>query len=74
MTTMFNKRRWLPVSVPGLICVGLVLYFVLSRPCITKSNFNRIKNGMTRVEVEAILGMATSSEKDEIRLAEEQSC
>jgi hypothetical protein len=54
-----TKRRW--VVLVGLLAVGVcltlaVLALLPPRPGVTKANFDRIEDGMTRQEVERILG------------------
>jgi hypothetical protein len=40
----------------GLVCVGFIVVANLSLPGVTKANFDRIQDNMTRREVENILG------------------
>jgi hypothetical protein len=58
---MMTKKRYLGVTalLAGLVCVGFLGYFVIplaSGPSVTKVNFDRIQLGMTKAEVQAILG------------------
>jgi hypothetical protein len=44
------------------ICIGVVsgaIIMLPARPCLSKANFDRIEMGMTREEVERILGQPT---------------
>lgn len=53
------KRRWLWLGLLVAAIAGVVLTVLAllpPRPGITKENFDRIEEGMTRPEVEAILG------------------
>jgi hypothetical protein len=55
--TMTKKRLLLIASVPLTIAVTLgVLAMLPPSPGVTKANFDRIQDGMTRAEVEQILG------------------
>jgi hypothetical protein len=54
-----TKRRW--VVLVGLLAVGVCLTLaglalLPPRPGVTQANFDRIEDGMTREEVERILG------------------
>jgi hypothetical protein len=52
-----KKRILLIASLPLAIAVTLgILAMLPPRPGVTKANFDRIQEGMKRVEVEAILG------------------
>jgi hypothetical protein len=54
-----HKTRWLLLGLLLACLVGValvVLALLPSRPGITKENFDRIEEGMTRAEVEAIFG------------------
>ena len=56
---MTKKRRYLISAGLLAACVGLalgVLAMLPPRPGVTKANFDRIKNGMTLTELEAIFG------------------
>jgi hypothetical protein len=54
---MTKKRLLLIASLPLTIAVTLcVLAMPPPRPGVTKANFDRIKKGMTKAEVEAIFG------------------
>jgi hypothetical protein len=53
------KRRYLTVAGILAVCICLtlgVLAIMPPRPGVTKANFDRIEEGMTLPEVEAILG------------------
>jgi hypothetical protein len=54
-----RKTRWLLIGLL-LACIGGVVLVVVALlpppPGITKENFDRIEVGMTRAEIEAILG------------------
>ena len=53
------KNRWIIATgmLGGFVCAGfLVLALLPARPAVTQANFDRLKEGMTRVEVEAIFG------------------
>jgi hypothetical protein len=53
------KKRYLAVAGLPAVCTCLILVVLAVLPhsaAITKSNFDRIKEGMTLAEVEAILG------------------
>src|SRR5690349_19624110 len=55
------RRRRLLLGVGMLALLGLAGWFMLAhplhpRPVITKANFDRIEEGMTAKQVEAILG------------------
>jgi hypothetical protein len=54
---MRRVRRWLLITVPlaGPLAIALWLSTGRAHP-ITKANFERINYGMTRAEVDAILG------------------
>jgi hypothetical protein len=56
------KNRWLLLGLLLACIVGVVLIVLvlLPRPGVTKENFDRIQNGMTRAEVEAIFGREPS--------------
>jgi hypothetical protein len=57
---MFLNRWTLTGTIfAGFVCIGLIGFqnvFVSQRPGVTKANFDRIKEGMTRAEVEGVLG------------------
>jgi hypothetical protein len=59
-----TKLRWLAVA-GILVCLGLALPFTLPTPPlvpgVTKANFCRIQEGMTKAEVEMLLGRQGSS-------------
>jgi hypothetical protein len=40
----------------GLVCLGLVAGAMIPRSGVTKGNFDRVENGMTKTEVEQIFG------------------
>jgi hypothetical protein len=54
------RRRRLLLCLVALACLGLaagwVALLVTSRPGVTPENYERIQEGMTRPEVEALLG------------------
>jgi hypothetical protein len=57
--TAMLKNRWIMAAgiLGSLVCAGfLVLALLPARPAVTQANFDRIKEGMTQVEVEAIFG------------------
>jgi hypothetical protein len=56
--TMTKKRLLLIASVPlAIVAVTLgVLAMLPPRPGVTKANFDRIEKGMTKAQVEEILG------------------
>ena len=52
------KKRWLAVSAltPAFICLGLFVFaLVTAESRLTRGNFNRIKIGMPKAEVEEII-------------------
>jgi hypothetical protein len=63
---MTKKRRYLLTAaiLGALIAIALCVFAMLpaqpAQPGVTKANFDRIKVGMTRTEVEAILGVPNS--------------
>src|SRR5271155_206271 len=61
-----RKIRWLLLGLL-LACIAGVVLVVLALlpppPGVTKENFDRIENGMTRAEVEAIFGDETGLRK-----------
>src|SRR5689334_17164851 len=57
---MTRKRCYL-ITVAILatcVCITLGVLAMLPRPCVTKEHFDRIEKGMTKAEVEEILGHA----------------
>jgi hypothetical protein len=66
-----RKTRWLLLGSLLACIVGLVLVVLAllpPRPGVTKENFDRIHNGMTRAEVEAIFGDESGRHKDQVAL------
>lgn len=60
---MTNKRRYLisTVVIAAGVCVALAVFAMLpTHPGVTKANFDRIEKGMTRAEVEAVLGIEST--------------
>jgi hypothetical protein len=56
---MTRKRRYLIVAgiLAGCVCAALgVVAMLPPQPGVTKANFDRVEEGMTLAEVEAILG------------------
>ena len=65
---MMMMKRYLVVAglLAGIVCLGALVPALLpDRPGVTKANFNRIECGMTRAEVEAILGRAANMRSEE---------
>ena len=66
------KKRWLATSAMLAILIFLAapVAWLMSRPSVTKDNFDRIEDGMTKGEVEEILGRKNCSmiPKEESRL------
>jgi hypothetical protein len=59
MIDIMNRRRLFVIAGMLMTCVVLTLgalAMLPPRPGVTKANFNRIKKGMTKPEVSAILG------------------
>ena len=61
------KKRWLAALAltPGFVCLGLLVFTLLfpPEPGVTRGNFNRVRNGMTKAEVEQVLGPSASDAK-----------
>ena len=57
-----GKKYLVAVSV-GLLLLAAVLFVYFSGSRISKRNYKRIENGMTVLEVEALLGPGTEVEK-----------
>jgi SmpA / OmlA family len=59
------KKKWLLVGIAALVVGGGVAVAIPALqppgPGVTKANFDRIQDGMTRDEVEGILGEPVSS-------------
>ena len=56
---MTGNKRWIAVTAPLAACVLMtfaVLAVILSRPAVTKANFDRIEIGMSYEEVVKIFG------------------
>jgi outer membrane protein assembly factor BamE (lipoprotein component of BamABCDE complex) len=59
---MTRKRYYLIAAAALAACVGIligVLAMLPASPGVTKANFDRVEEGMTREEVNAILGEPT---------------
>jgi hypothetical protein len=62
---MTNKRRLVIVVAALAICIATVIATVMlmsERPCLNKANFNKVQMGMTRDEVERVLGQPVGQE------------
>ena len=62
-----NRKRLIVVCgiLASIACAAIVAYAVLPpRPGVTKANFDRIKLGMTKAEVSAIMGKLGYSEPE----------
>ena len=54
---MTKKRLLLIASLPLAIALTFGIFTILPpRPSVTKANFDRIENGMTKAEVEEVFG------------------
>jgi hypothetical protein len=60
--TFMRKKWWLAIAFLALTIGGAIGVFVLARPTpgITYSNFSRLEQGMTRRQVEALLGQSNA--------------
>jgi hypothetical protein len=68
-----RKTRWLLLGLLLASIVGVVLVVLAllpPRPGVTKENFDRIQNGMTRAEVAEILGDEPGRRQDHLALWE----
>jgi hypothetical protein len=58
------RRRRLLLMLAGFPCLGALAWGIMAmlppQPGVTKANFNRIKEGMTLAEVEAIFSFANA--------------
>ena len=52
------RKRWVLTAgmIAGLVGVVLLVLALLPRPGVTKANFGRIQKGMSKPEIQAILG------------------
>jgi len=71
-----KKKWWIIAAATIAACIGLA--FVIPalrpwRPGVTKENFDRIEIGMTRTEVEAILGSPGRAEGKRMIWSDEQT-